>query len=152
MLWIVSCGGGKVATDPTRSAQTLAQVRDVTANLQIAVDEGIQLEATLAAQGVIDPAIEPQIKQWLKDGKTSVDAFNERLKTYTQFDATSKADILKFADDSIVLIGKLNDEGVLRIKNPKSQLIASGIIAGARVAVRILKGIADRQVAITPTQ
>jgi hypothetical protein len=144
----------KVVTDPTTGATTtvkvsseqiIAQIKDISAGLAQAVDEGIELEKTLAAQGVIDAQLEPQIKQWLKDGKTSVDAFNSRLAGYTKFDAASKADIAKFADDALVLIAKLNDEGVLRIKNPRSQLVASGIIAGARVAARILKSYADRQ-------
>ena len=150
------CAGKKVAVDPTtvkpvsNGSQVLAQVKDVTNILAGAVDEGIALEATLAAQGVIDAEVEPTIKRLLADAKIGVDTFNTRLKTYSKFDATSKQDIAKFADDSITLIQRLNDEGVLRIKNPKSQLVASGIITGARVAARILKAYADREVGAVP--
>lgn len=153
---LLNCGTNKVVTDPTTgqppgNQQVLVQVKNVTSVLAIALDEGITLERSLAAQGgVIDPQLEPQLRQWLADGKTSVDAFNGRLAGYTKFDASSKADIMKFADDAVGLISKLNDEGVLRIKNPKSQQVAAGIIAGARVAVVILKSLADKQVAAAP--
>lgn len=140
---------------PVSSEQIIAHIKEVTANLSIAVDEGIALEATLAAQGMfsgpdVDPNLEANIRRWLKDGKISIDAFNARLATYTKFDGRAKADVAKFADDAIALISKLNDEGVLRIKNPRSQLIAGGIIAGARVAARILKSYADRQITPLP--
>jgi len=159
ILFAVSACAPKPNIDPTTgqpipvsSEQIIAQVKDITAALAQAVDEGIALEATLATQGAIDPQIEPQIKRWLLDSKIGVDAFNARLQTYTKFDSSAKADILKFSDDALILITKLNDEGVLRIKDPRSQLAAAGIIAGARVAVRILKSYADREVAPARTR
>lgn len=127
----------------TKGDALLRQAKKTGKILSEALAEGIRLEAQLAAAGDIDPAIEPNLKQWLQDGKTATDAFNERAASYTKFDAQSKADIAKFADDAVAFIEKMNTEGILRIRNPKSQAIATGIISGARIATRILKSQAD---------
>jgi hypothetical protein len=119
------------AADVIRGAKVFGR------NLSIALTQGIALENELASNGTIDAELHPKLSQWLQDGKKAVDDFNERATHYTTLDETSRADIAKLLSDSIAAIRKLNDEGVLRIKNPHSQLVASGIITAASVAVSI---------------
>lgn len=103
------------------------------------LDEGIRYEAALAQDGVIDPDKEPQIRQWLQDGKTATDDFNARIAKYEHFDAASRADVAKFLDDAIGFIDNLEQNGILRIKNPNSRIIARSIISGARLLAELYK-------------
>ena len=111
--------------------------------LSAALEQGIPLEATLAANGTIDASLHKNLSQWLTDGKKATDEFNAKIAKYDHFDATSRADIEKFIDDALAFITRMNSEGVLRIKNPQSQLIASGILAGASVAVHLYRATFD---------
>jgi hypothetical protein len=154
-LFFMSCSSSKPNTNPgigqvatSRPALTADDVlrgaKIFGATLATSLAHGIQLERVLAEDGTIDPAIEPKIRQLLQDGKIAVAEFNIRAANYQHFDETSKADIAKLLDDSIAFIARLNNEGILRIKNPRSQLIASGILAGASVAVSVYKSTFDQ--------
>jgi hypothetical protein len=103
----------------------------------VAIEEGIKQEALFAANGTIDPAIEPKIKQLLLDAKSAVDAFNAKAATWTSFDSTKKADIAKLIRDGLDFVEKINNDGVLKIKNAQSQQIAAGILSTARVALTL---------------
>lgn len=124
---------GITADDVLRGAKRVGSVAAISLN------EGIALENTLAANGTIDKALEPQIRQWLKDGQTAVNSFNDRIAKYDHLDADSRKVIADFLSEAVSFIDNLNNNGILRIKNPNSQLIAAGIIAGARVAITIYK-------------
>jgi hypothetical protein len=108
----------------------------ITAN---AVDRGITLEAQLAANGTIDKEIEPSIRQWLQDGKKSVADYNARIGKYDHLDDDARKIIADFLTEAVGFIDNLNNNGILRIKNPRSQLIASGILLGAQTAIDFYK-------------
>jgi hypothetical protein len=119
--------------------QLLAGAKTFGKVLADSLDQGIQLEAALAENGTIDKDVEPKIRQWLLDGKKATADFNARIGKYDHIDADSKKVIADFIEEAIGFIAKMNNEGVLRIKNPKSQLIASGILLGAQTAVTVYK-------------
>src|SRR6266498_455358 len=122
----------KISSDDIlRAAKTFGLV------LSDAINEAIPFENALAQNGTIDKEIEPGLRQALSEAKKAVDDFNTRAARYEHFDAASEADINKFRDDAIAFIDRMNNEGVLHIKNPRSQLIATGILAGVKIAVRI---------------
>ena len=145
------CGKGqKVVTDPNKPQTPAITGDDILRGAKVfgktlsaALEQGIPLEATLAANGTIDAKLHNDLSKWLADGKKATDEFNARIAKYDHFDATSRADIEKFIDDALAFITKMNNEGVLRIKNPQSQLIASGILAGASVAVNLYRATFD---------
>lgn len=112
--------------------------------LAIALDKGIKLEATLATNGTIDKAVEPKIRERLLQAQDAVLAFNFKAASWQHFDASSRADIERLLQDTIAYISDLNDNGVLRIRNPQSQMIASGILLGASAAVDSFKLIFDK--------
>jgi hypothetical protein len=85
---------------------------------------------------MIDPEREPDIRKWLLDGQKATIDFNARIAKYDHFDPTSQTDIANFLEEATGFIAKLENEGVLRIKNPKSRLIASAILIGAKGAIR----------------
>jgi hypothetical protein len=135
-----TAGGAVESNKPALTAdKVLAAAKKFGKVLAISLDKGIKLEATLAANGTIDKEVEPKIKEGLKQAKTAVDAFNVRAANYTTFDAASKADIAKLLDDTIAFLEDMNANGVLHIKNPNSQLVASGILLGASTAVDVFK-------------
>jgi hypothetical protein len=105
--------------------------------LSDALEQAIPFEQALAQNGTISPDVEPGIRQELANAKKAVDEFNARAANYQHFDATSEEDIKKLRDETIAFIDRMNANGVLHIKNPKSQLIAGGILAGVKIAVRI---------------
>jgi hypothetical protein len=127
-----------------KNKQTLARIKRGGIVLAAAVDQGIAMEKDLAAAGEIDSQLEPQIRQWLSDAKVTIDGFNERAKAYTVFDPTVQADVAAVARDAVALLSKLNDEGVLRIKNPRSRMIARGVLAGAAVAVNMFQVLSEQ--------
>jgi hypothetical protein len=153
-LLFIGCNGHKVTTDPNQVAKSPEQAAQDQASkgdallkgakvfgqvLSDALAEAIPFEKTLAANGDIDPTLEPQIRQWLLDGQLATDDYNTRLAKYQHFDGDSKQIISTFLDEATAFIKRLNDQGILRIKNPRSQAIASGIILGARVATNYFK-------------
>jgi hypothetical protein len=133
----------KVNTDPSKTALTADDVlrgaKTTGRVVAVALDEGIALEATLATNGTIPPDVEPKIKQILSDAKVAVTEFNTRIAKYDHFDADSRKLIADFLTEALGFVEKLNNEGVLKIKNPNSQLIAAGILSGARLALNIYK-------------
>jgi hypothetical protein len=141
---ILLCGAactGKVATRPKLTADdVLRSAKTFGLALGDAINEAIPFEAVLAQNGTIDAAVEPKIRQGLAEAKAAVDAFNARAATYQHFDATADADIKKLRDDTVAFVDRLNNEGILHIKNPKSQLIATAIIAAVKIAIRLYDG------------
>jgi len=104
-----------------------------------ALDEGIKQEALFAQSGDIPPSIEPGIRQGLLDARKVVSAFNDKAATWTHFDASNRDDIKKLIDDALAFVERIYNEGVLRIKNPQSQQIVSGILSGAKVTLVLWK-------------
>jgi hypothetical protein len=142
------CGAactGKVATRPKITGDdVLRAAKTFGLALGDALDEAIPFEQALAQDGTIDKEVEPKIRQGLGEAKVAVDAFNARAAGYQHFDATSEADIRKLRDDTLSFVDRLNTEGILRIKNAKSQLIATAIIAGVKIAIRLYDAERER--------
>lgn len=139
--------GGISGDNVLRAAKTFGRV------LASALDEGINLEAQLAANGTIDKDVEPGLRAELLRGKGQVADFNARIAKYDHFDPASRADIAAFLDEAVAFISNANANGVLHIKNPNSQLIASGILLGARTAITVFRATFDNaQPAQTPPQ
>ena len=147
-LCVSSCGNRRVTTNPNLSPPSAPVVSgdDILAGAKVfggvlagALEDGIAFEAQLATDGTIDSEREPQIRQWLLDGQKATADFNARISKYDHFDPTSRADIASFLEEATGFIAKLESEGILRIKNPKSRLIASAILLGAKATIRTYK-------------
>lgn len=77
----------------------------------------------------------------LTDFKITIHQFNQTAATYTTFDEKARSDLLKLFQDVTAGLAVLNEQGVLRIKNPKlkgrvqvyltAAQLAAGIIADA---------------------
>lgn len=149
------CAGKKAQVDPSTGQVVEPAKPSITGDdilnaskkfgkvLAISLDKGIKLEATLAANGTIDKTVEPRIREGLLQAQTAVASFNERAATWTHFDASSRADIEKLLQDTLAFISDLNDNGILHIKNPNSQMTASMILLGASAAVDGFKLLFD---------
>ena len=107
--------------------------------LEVAIDEGINQEALLAANGTIDPDLHKTISQWLTDTKSTLHAFNEQATGWSHFDPANKADIAKLLDTVLAFVDRIYKDGVLKIKNPQSQATASGILSGAKFTLTLWK-------------
>jgi|ERR1041384_343944 hypothetical protein len=121
--------------------QVIADAKTYGPVVEASLEEGIKQEALYAtmkdADGnpIIPSAIEPQIRQWLIDAKKTVANFNAKAATWDHFDPNKRDDIDKFVRDALAFVEQVYNDGVLRIKNPQSQAIASGILSGAKITL-----------------
>jgi hypothetical protein len=142
---VVGCAK-KPATSANLPAATLSKGDQIIHDAKVygpvvlaTIEEAVKQEAQFAASGVIPPAIEPGIRQGLLDARKVVSAFNDKAATWTHFDASNRDDIKKLIDDALAFVERIYNEGVLRITNPQSQQIASGILSGAKVTLVLWK-------------
>ena len=143
---VAGCGNKPATTDTQPAQPTLSKGDQIIHDSKVygpvvaaAIEEGIKQEALFAQSGDIPPSVEPGIRQALLDARLTVTAFNEKAATWTHFDASNKEDIKKLIDDALAFVERIYNEGVLRIKNPRSQQIVSGILSGAKVTLILWK-------------
>lgn len=115
--------------------------------LVTAIEEGIKQEALLAQDAVdsagnripavIGAALHKKLEPWLQGGLKTTRNFVELAQGWNHFDASNKDDIRKFLNDAFSLIQQIYQDGILQIKNPQSQQIASGILSSAKVILTL---------------
>lgn len=113
------------------------------------IEEGIKQEALLAQdtvdeQGnripaVIKGPLHKNLDTWLQGGLKTAKNFVQRASEWTHFDATNKDDIAKFLDTAFAFVEQVYKDGILQIKNPRSQQIAVGILSSAKVTLVLWK-------------
>lgn len=100
-----------------------------------AIQEAFNQEAALLADGTIDADMDKAVHPWLEKGKKVTDDFNARAAKWEHFDPSNRTDVTKLLKDLLGFVDNAYREGVLKIKNPQKQQIASGILSGLKVVL-----------------
>jgi hypothetical protein len=104
--------------------------------LQEAIVQGTALEKTLAVDpNIISSELHERFLMELPLAKSSADEIAAFLNSIDTLNSTGRQRVLDFADRSLEFLQRLNDEGVLRIKNPGSQVKAQAILSGVRLVI-----------------
>lgn len=116
------------------SADQLKRAKIAGLAIERTADSVLLLIPTFQQSGDLSPEDAAIGVKLLTDFKTTVHQFNARAATYTTFDAHTKADLLKLFQDVTAGLAVLNEQGVLRIKNPKLKGRIQIYLAAAQIA------------------
>ena len=116
--------------------RTVAESSDRAAS---AVRSAINVKRSLARQGVLEPDAELVVTRILLDINTTNRELRRLGKSLTVVTAADKSALVKLADDLLASVGRLNSEGVLRIKNEEAREKFAVSVEAIRAAVVIIR-------------
>jgi len=108
----------------SESLSTLQQLNEDAFNAQLIGPE----ESIALAQGVNDAA------------RANIE-FRAQLVALKKLDYQNKAQLAGLLDGVVASVDRLNNEGVLRIKNPESRARFAAIVAGIRTSLAVLQAL-----------
>ena len=98
----------------------------------------IDLKRSLAAQGLITPQEELQLTNLLLDANRAGRVFNDTAKSFKSDTPENRRALLALFTDLSASIGRLNDQGVLHIKNPQARTLTSNVVASVNASLQII--------------
>jgi hypothetical protein len=125
----------------------LKQAKTAGLAIERTADTVLLLIPTFQQGGEISPEDAAIGIKLVTDFKTTVHQFNARAATYTTFDEHARADLLKLFQDITAGLAVLNDQGVLRIKNPKLKGRVQIYLAAAQLSAGIIADALEQKTA-----
>jgi hypothetical protein len=126
------CAGGCADTDPRCNYAKAAD--DLAGGISAMIDA----KRSLAAKKRISADEELKLTQLLTAANEATTVFNNRLKTTTTLDATSRTDLLSLLANVTSAIDELNNSGVLRLGNADAKQKLTRVFGTISRAVNIL--------------
>lgn len=121
-----ACNKDQLRRAANTSAMTASLVR-------VAIDT----KRALAKDGTLDRDEELAITVAMRDLNLAVIEFNSLARTYDEFTAETRAQLLTLFNNVTLGVARLNDQGVLRIKNPQARGRFQKILTRVRAATEV---------------
>ncbi|MBI3654102.1 MAG: hypothetical protein HY231_23980 [Acidobacteria bacterium] len=113
---------------------------DMARGISVALD----LDAALIEQKLLSSGEALTVTSALLDLNRLVRQFNDTAQTYKSFDISARTALGKILADITTTLDKLNNQGVLKIKNPDAQLKFRSALAVMSSAVNVLAALLIR--------
>ena len=112
------------------------KVKTATATIERLVTSASALLPAFEDEGLFDAGEREKIQSALGDVTAALHEFNQRAASYKTFDVKAKADLARAFVDVTNALSKLNDQGVLHVKNPKVKARLQVALVAANLAAQ----------------
>lgn len=133
LLFTTACNESQVRESALAAHRIVASVSAAT-----------DIKDELLTAELIDSNESKQIAILLRDANRAALAFNDKVKEYSSqktIPPNARDELLTLFDDVTATVAKLNDQGVLHIKNETARSRLAAVLATINASISVIKGV-----------